>query len=114
MRGANRESRMRSPRMITAYAATRWRFGSRPMWPECMTGHPRGGAGAARVAISAHFATVDRMRRDPWLDNAKFTLVTLVVTGHPFALLGARPLDLQFSDFISFWPLPDQPEEPRG
>src|SRR3546814_14476748 len=94
MRGANRESRMRSPRMITAYAATRWRFGSRPMWPECMTGHPRGGAGGARVAISAHFATVDRMRRDPWPANAQLPLVTLAVIGHSFAILGASALEL--------------------
>ncbi|HEY9565083.1 MAG TPA: acyltransferase family protein [Nocardioides sp.] len=46
------------------------------------------------------------MRRDPWLDNAKFTLVTLVVIGHSFAILGASALELQVYDFIYFWHIP--------
>ncbi|QIX28047.1 hypothetical protein ncot_16700 [Nocardioides sp. JQ2195] len=46
------------------------------------------------------------MRRDPWLDNVKLTLVTLVVIGHSLGLLGASVLDLQIYDFIYFWHIP--------
>ncbi len=46
------------------------------------------------------------MARDPWLDNVKFTLVTLVVIGHSMGLLGATALDLQVYDFIYFWHIP--------
>src|SRR3546814_11610208 len=106
MRGANRESRMRSPRMITAYAATRWRFGSRPMWPECMTGHPRGGGGAARVAISAHFATVARIRRAPGPDTATFPLAALGVIVSSFDFLDASGVALPGQPFIYFLPIP--------
>lgn len=46
------------------------------------------------------------MRRDPWLDNAKLTLVTLVVIGHSMGLLDGSELDLQIYDFIYFWHIP--------
>jgi fucose 4-O-acetylase-like acetyltransferase len=46
------------------------------------------------------------MTRDPWLDNIKLTLVTLVVVGHSWGLLGATPLDLQLYDFVYFWHIP--------
>ncbi|KQY56827.1 acyltransferase family protein [Nocardioides sp. Root140] len=46
------------------------------------------------------------MARDPWLDNVKFTLVTLVVIGHSLGLLGATALDLQVYDFIYYWHIP--------
>jgi fucose 4-O-acetylase-like acetyltransferase len=46
------------------------------------------------------------MTRDPWLDNIKMTLVTLVVVGHSWGLLGATSLDLQLYDFLYFWHIP--------
>jgi fucose 4-O-acetylase-like acetyltransferase len=46
------------------------------------------------------------MTRDPWLDNAKMTLVTLVVIGHSWGLLGATELDLRLYDFLYLWHIP--------
>lgn len=46
------------------------------------------------------------MTRDPWLDNVKMTLVTLVVIGHSWGLLGATELDMQLYGFLYFWHIP--------
>jgi fucose 4-O-acetylase-like acetyltransferase len=46
------------------------------------------------------------MTRDPWLDNIKMTLVTLVVIGHSWGLLGASALGLQLYDFLYYWHIP--------
>jgi fucose 4-O-acetylase-like acetyltransferase len=46
------------------------------------------------------------MTRDPWLDNVKMTLVTLVVVGHSWGLLGATTLDLHLYDFLYYWHIP--------
>jgi fucose 4-O-acetylase-like acetyltransferase len=46
------------------------------------------------------------MTRDPWLDNIKMTLVTLVVIGHSWGLLGATSLDLHLYDFLYYWHIP--------
>jgi len=50
--------------------------------------------------------TVFAMTRDPWLDNIKMTLVTLVVVGHSWGLLGATTLDLHLYDFLYYWHIP--------
>ena len=50
--------------------------------------------------------TVVPMTRDPWLDNIKMTLVTLVVIGHSWGLLGATSLDLHLYDFLYYWHIP--------
>jgi fucose 4-O-acetylase-like acetyltransferase len=45
-------------------------------------------------------------QRDPWLDNVKMTLVTLVVIGHSWGLLSGTPEDLHAYDFLYFWHIP--------
>jgi fucose 4-O-acetylase-like acetyltransferase len=44
--------------------------------------------------------------RDPWLDNTKMTLVTLVVVGHFWGVLERTPLDEWMYDFLYFWHIP--------
>lgn len=44
--------------------------------------------------------------RDPWLDNAKMTLVTLVVIGHFWAVLPDTTLNDHFYDFLYLWHIP--------
>lgn len=44
--------------------------------------------------------------RDPWLDNAKMALVTLVVVGHGIALLPADGWVGRFYDFLYAWHMP--------
>jgi len=44
--------------------------------------------------------------RDPWLDNAKMALVTLVVVGHSWTLLPQTTLDNQLYDFLYAWHVP--------
>lgn len=51
-------------------------------------------------------ATVARMSRDPWLDNAKLTLVTLVVVGHSLGLLAVSVPSIQLFTFIYYWHIP--------
>lgn len=46
------------------------------------------------------------MARDPWLDNAKMTLVTLVVIGHFWAILPGAPVDDHLYDFLYLWHMP--------
>lgn len=44
--------------------------------------------------------------RDPWLDNAKMALVTLVVLGHSWMLLPQNPLVAGLYDFLYAWHVP--------
>lgn len=46
------------------------------------------------------------MRRDPWLDNAKMVLVTLVVVGHSLTMLPWTAFHNQVYDFLYFWHMP--------
>jgi fucose 4-O-acetylase-like acetyltransferase len=45
-------------------------------------------------------------RRDPWLDNVKMTLVTLVVIGHSWGLLAGTELDVWAYNFLYYWHIP--------
>lgn len=45
-------------------------------------------------------------RRDPWLDNAKMALVTLVVIGHAWTLLPDHPANRHLYDFLYSWHIP--------
>jgi fucose 4-O-acetylase-like acetyltransferase len=44
--------------------------------------------------------------RDPWLDNTKMVLVTLVVIGHTWGVLASSDLDNWLYDFLYFWHIP--------
>ena len=44
--------------------------------------------------------------RDPWLDNAKMALVTLVVIGHGWTLLPQTTLNSHVYDFLYAWHIP--------
>ena len=44
--------------------------------------------------------------RDPWLDNAKMTLVTLAVIGHGWGLLPQGATTHQVYDFLYVWHMP--------
>lgn len=44
--------------------------------------------------------------RDPWLDNAKMALVTLVVVGHAWTLLPQGRLPSHLYDFVYAWHVP--------
>lgn len=44
--------------------------------------------------------------RDPWFDNAKMALVTLVVVGHAIPLLPATTLNDHLYDFLYAWHVP--------
>lgn len=46
------------------------------------------------------------MARDPWLDNVKLALVTLVVIGHSMGLLGGTPEQMHVYTFVYFWHIP--------
>ena len=46
------------------------------------------------------------MARDPWLDNTKLTLMTLVVVGHFWAVLPDTTLNDHFYDFLYLWHMP--------
>lgn len=45
-------------------------------------------------------------RRDPWFDNAKMLLVTLVVVGHLWTLLPQNPTRGWLYDFLYLWHMP--------
>ena len=45
-------------------------------------------------------------QRDPWFDNAKMALVTLVVMGHAWTLLPASTLNDHLYDFLYAWHVP--------
>jgi len=45
-------------------------------------------------------------RRDPWLDNAKMLLVTLVVVGHSLTMLPWGGFHDHVYDFLYFWHMP--------
>ncbi len=44
--------------------------------------------------------------RDPWFDNAKFALVTLVVVGHTWTLLADTGARTWLYDFLYYWHVP--------
>ena len=44
--------------------------------------------------------------RDPWFDNAKFALVTLVVIGHMWTLLSDAGAKVWLYDFLYYWHVP--------
>ncbi len=44
--------------------------------------------------------------RDPWLDNVKMTLVTVVVIGHMLVLVPGEGRNSQIYDFIYSWHIP--------
>jgi fucose 4-O-acetylase-like acetyltransferase len=46
------------------------------------------------------------MARDPWLDNAKMALVTLVVVGHGWTLLPDDAVNRHLYDFLYAWHIP--------
>jgi fucose 4-O-acetylase-like acetyltransferase len=52
--------------------------------------------------MSPHQAT----QRDPWLDNAKMALVTLVVVGHAWTLLPDDAVNRHLYDFLYSWHIP--------
>lgn len=45
-------------------------------------------------------------KRDPWLDNVKMILVTVVVVGHAIVLMPLGELQAQVYDFIYYWHIP--------
>ncbi|MBB6629009.1 acyltransferase family protein [Nocardioides sp. KIGAM211] len=51
-------------------------------------------------------ATPPTRRRDPWFDNAKMALVTLVVVGHSWTLLPHNAVNDQLYDFLYAWHVP--------
>ncbi|HSE07536.1 MAG TPA: acyltransferase family protein [Nocardioidaceae bacterium] len=52
-------------------------------------------------------SAVSSSRRDPWFDNAKMLLVTLVVVGHSWVLLPEETLARNwFYDFLYLWHMP--------
>ena len=55
---------------------------------------------------SRHYRGSVTSRRDPWLDNAKMVLVTLVVIGHTLVLLPSSDLKSQAYDFIYYFHIP--------
>jgi fucose 4-O-acetylase-like acetyltransferase len=62
--------------------------------------HPR------PVKTTAPTTTPPRPTRDPWFDNAKMLLVTLVVLGHGWTLLPHHRLDTWLYDFLYLWHVP--------
>jgi fucose 4-O-acetylase-like acetyltransferase len=44
--------------------------------------------------------------RDPWLDNVKMVLVTVVVVGHAIVLVPLGEVQAQVYDFIYYWHIP--------
>ena len=51
-------------------------------------------------------ATPAKPARDPWLDNAKMALVTLVVVGHAWTLLPDSGVTEHLYDFLYAWHVP--------
>ena len=49
---------------------------------------------------------VERPGRDPWFDNAKMTLVTLVVVGHSWTLLPNTEFNDRAYDWLYLWHVP--------
>ena len=65
-----------------------------------------GRAGEAVSPDAAPVTVAAPMRRDPWLDNAKMVLVTLVVVGHSWTLLPATWVGSALYDFLYLWHVP--------
>ena len=47
-----------------------------------------------------------RAERDPWFDNSKMLLVTLVVVGHSWMLLPANEVNNRLYDWLYLWHMP--------
>lgn len=60
---------------------------------------PRGLAGGSQAGRTSS-------GRDPWFDNAKMTLVTLVVVGHAWTLLPQNTVNNWAYDFLYAWHVP--------
>ncbi|HET6560604.1 MAG TPA: acyltransferase family protein [Marmoricola sp.] len=54
----------------------------------------------------AHSASSERPRRDPWFDNAKMLLVTLVVVGHTWPYLPDTTFNDRLYDWMYLWHMP--------
>ncbi len=63
-------------------------------------------AEAHEVPREAPSPTPQAKRRDPWFDNAKMTLIILVVIGHSWTLLPHDTWDDWTYDFLYFWHIP--------
>lgn len=59
-----------------------------------------------RPALRTGTAERPTKRRDPFYDNAKMLLVTLVVVGHTWTLLPENRLDTWAYDFLYLWHVP--------
>lgn len=68
-----------------------------------MSSHPTSPSPAASAPVAGAPAA---KQRDPWLDNAKWLLVTLVVIGHAWTLLPSRPVIDQLYDWLYLWHIP--------
>src|SRR5687768_1759037 len=67
-------------------------------------GSPVSATQPAQTAPSA--APARSLGRDPWFDNAKMLLVTLVVLGHTWTLLPENRLERWLYDFLYLWHVP--------
>ena len=45
-------------------------------------------------------------QRDPWFDNAKMTLVTLIVVGHSWVMIPEHDTRDWLYDFLYYWHIP--------
>src|SRR4028119_301068 len=60
----------------------------------------------ASTTVAAPVTRATPTRRDPWLDNAKMVLVTLVVVGHSWTLLPTTTAGSVLYDFLYLWHVP--------
>jgi fucose 4-O-acetylase-like acetyltransferase len=56
--------------------------------------------------VPTQTSTPVKAARDPWFDNAKMALVTLVVVGHSWTLLPETPVVEHLYDFLYAWHVP--------
>ena len=61
---------------------------------------------ASTEAVAAATGPADRVERDPFLDNAKLLLVTLVVVGHAWVLMPEAPSAFPAYTFLYAWHVP--------
>jgi fucose 4-O-acetylase-like acetyltransferase len=61
---------------------------------------------APGVSAAPAAPAIPRPSRDPWFDNAKMALVTLVVVGHSWTLLPHGALNDHLYDFLYVWHIP--------
>ena len=58
------------------------------------------------TATTPRAAASTQKTRDPWLDNTKMVLVTLVVVGHAWGVLADHEIDSWLYDFLYYWHIP--------